>query len=151
MKKILALTAAMMLTLGAFAQVENHVKWAFAAKRTSATEAIVFAKATIDEGWHIYSQHINEGGPIKTDFTFSPSKQYVLVGKTVEPKTVAKFDKQFKMNISFFEKEVIFQQKIKLKSAGAATVKGKVEFGVCNDKKCLPPDEVTINVDVPAK
>ncbi len=151
MKKLLALTAAMMLTLGAFAQVENHVKWAFAAKRTSATEATVFAKVTIDEGWHIYSQHIKEGGPIKTEFTFSPSKQYVLIGKTDEPKTVAKFDKQFKMNISFFEKEVIFQQKIKLKSPGAAAIKGKVEFAVCNDKQCLPPDEVAFNVAIPAK
>lgn len=151
MKKILAITAALMLSLGAFAQVENKVKWKFGAKRTSATEATVFAIATLEDGWHIYSQHINEGGPTKTEFTFSPSKTYSLAGKTVEPKTVAKFDKQFKMNIGFFEKEVVFQQKVKLKSANAVTVKGKVEFGVCNDRQCLPPDEVAFNIPVPVK
>ena len=151
MKKLLALTAALMLTLGAFAQIENPVKWSYAAKRTSATEATVFIKAAIEPGWHIYSQHIKDDGPTKTVFTYPTSKDYTLVGKTVEPKAVVKFDKQFKMNIGFFENEVVFQQKVKLKSAKATTVKGQLEFGVCNDRKCLPPDEVAFNVAVPAK
>ena len=151
MKKILALTAALILSLGAFAQIENPVKWAYAAKRISATEATVYVKATIEDGWHVYSQHIEEGGPIKTSFSFAPSKQYSLVGKTAEPKAVVKFDKQFKMNIGYFEKEVVFEQKVKLKSAGAVTVKGKLEFMVCNDHKCLPPDEIAFTVPVPAK
>jgi DsbC/DsbD-like thiol-disulfide interchange protein len=151
MKKILALTAALMLTFGAFAQIENPVKWAYAAKRTSATEATVYLKATIEDGWHIYSQHIEEGGPIKTSFSFSPSKEYSLVGKTAEPKAVVKFDKQFKMNIGFFEKEVLFEQKVKLKSANAATVKGKLEFMVCNDRQCLPADEIAFTIPVPVK
>ncbi len=73
------------------------------------------------------------------------------MGKTIEPKAIAKFDKQFKMNIGFFENEVIFQQKVKLKSAGATNVKGKLEFMVCNDKKCLPPTEVEFVAPVPAK
>jgi len=151
MKKILALTAALILSLGAFAQIENPVKWAYAAKRTSATEATVYIKATVEDGWHVYSQYIEEGGPIKTSFSFTPSKQYSLVGKTAEPKAVVKFDKQFKMNIGFFEKEVVFEQKVKLKSAGAASIKGKLEFMVCNDHKCLPPDEIAFTVPVPAK
>lgn len=139
-----------MLTLGAFAQVENPVKWAYAAKRTSATEATVYVKATIDEGWHVYSQYIKEDGPVPTSFSFSPSKEYSLIGKTAEPKAIVKFDKQFKMSIGFFEKEVLFEQKVKLKSAKATTVKGKLEFMVCNDHKCIPPDEVAFTVPVPA-
>jgi len=150
MKNILALAAALMLTLGAFAQVENPVKWAYAAKRTSATEATVYVKATIDEGWHVYSQYIKEDGPVPTSFSFSPSKEYSLIGKTAEPKAIVKFDKQFKMSIGFFEKEVLFEQKVKLKSAKATTVKGKLEFMVCNDHKCIPPDEVAFTVPVPA-
>ena len=151
MKNILALAAALMLTLGAFAQVENPVKWAYAAKRTSATEATVYVKATIDEGWHVYSQYIKEDGPVPTSFSFSPSKEYSLIGKTAEPKAIVKFDKQFKMSIGFFEKEVLFEQKVKLKSAKAITVKGKLEFMVCNDHKCLPPDEIAFTVPVPVK
>ena len=147
----MAVVAALIISLGAFAQVENPVKWAPGVKRTSLTEATIFIKATIEPGWHVYSQYIEEGGPIKTSFTFAPSKSYALVGKTIEPKAIAKFDKQFKMNIGYFENEVIFQQKVKLKSAGATAVKGKLEYMVCNDKKCLPPTEVDFVASIPAK
>ena len=146
MKKLLVLVTAVMLTLGAFAQIEAPVKWAYAAKRTSATEAVVFLKATIQPGWHIYSLNVKEGGPIKTSFTFAPSKDYALAGKVVEPKPATKFENAFKMNVSYFEKEVVFQQKIKLKSANTITVKGRLEYMVCNNQKCLPPEEVNFSI-----
>ena len=151
MKAILAVAIALLLNLSALAPIENHVKWGYVAKRTGPTEAIIFLKATLDDGWHIYSQHIEEGGPTKTAFTFVPSKNYKLDGKTIEPKAVAKFDRYFKMKIGSFEKEVVFQQKIKLKSQAAPTVKVKLEFLVCSNKNCLPPDEATFNIPVPLK
>ena len=95
MKKLLVLTTALLITISASAQIENPVKWAYAAKRTSAADATFFIKATIQNGWHIYSQYVKEGGPIKTSFTFTPSKTYTTVGKPTEPKAVTKFDKQF--------------------------------------------------------
>jgi DsbC/DsbD-like thiol-disulfide interchange protein len=146
MKKLLALTAALFLSIGAFAQIERPVTWAYAAKKTSAKEATVFLKATIQSGWHIYSQNVKEGGPIKTSFTFAKSPDFTLVGKTVEPKPITVFEKNFDMNVSYFEKEVVFTQKIKLKSPKATTVKGTLEFMVCNDQKCLPPDAVNFTV-----
>ena len=51
------------------------------------------------------------------------------------------------MNVSYFEKAVIFQQKIKLNKA-ATTAKGKVEFMVCNDRQCLPPEEIEFSIPV---
>jgi hypothetical protein len=146
MKKLLLLVAVLVTSLGAKAQLESHVKWSYAAKKTSATEAIVYIKATMDNGWHIYSQNVKEGGPIKTTFTYAPSKEYALAGKTTEPKPITKFEKTFGMNVSFFENTAIFQQKIKLKSAKAKSVNGKVEFMTCNDIKCLPPDEVEFSI-----
>ena len=148
MKKILAIAAALILTISAYAQIEAPVKWSYAAKRTSATEAVVFLKATIQPGWHIYSLNVKEGGPIKTSFDFEKSKDFTLAGKTIEPKPISKFEKAFKMNVTYFEKEVIFQQKIKLKSANATTVKGKLEYMVCNDIKCLAPEEVAFSIPV---
>jgi hypothetical protein len=50
------------------------------------------------------------------------------------------------MNVGYFENSVVFQQKVKLKSAKAAAVKGKLEFMTCNDQKCLPPDEVEFSI-----
>jgi hypothetical protein len=51
------------------------------------------------------------------------------------------------MNVAYFEKSVIFQQKVKL-NRGTTTVKGKVEYMVCNDRQCLPPEEVEFSIPV---
>ena len=146
MKKLILMAAAVVLTLGAYAQIETPVKWSYAAKKISPTEAVVFLKATIEANWHIYSLNVKDGGPIKTSFTFAPSKEYSLVGKPSEPKPITKYEKTFSMNVSYFEKEVVFQQKIKLKSANASVVKGKLEYMTCNDHKCLPPDDIDFSI-----
>ena len=139
-------STALIITASAQAQVEGHVKWSYAAKKINATEAVVFLKATMDAGWHIYSQTVKEGGPVKTSFTFTPSKEYTLIGKTIEPKPTTKYEKVFGMNVGYFENSVIFQQKVKLKSANVKAVAGKLEFMTCNDQKCLPPDEVVFSI-----
>ena len=148
MKRVYLMIAAMLFTAVAFAQIEAPVKWSYAAKRVSPTEAVVLIKATIDAGWHIYSQNMKEGGPEVTSFTFAPAKNYTLIGKPAEPKAITKYEEVFKMNVGYFENSVVFQQRIKLKAAGATTVKGKVEYMTCNDHKCLPPDEVEFSVPV---
>lgn len=132
---------------GVHSQILKPVTWSYAAKKTSATTATLFVKASIDEGWHLYSQFVKDGGPVKTTFTFPAGKGYSLVGKTAEPKPITKFESTFGMDVSYFEKSVIFQQKIKFTGKGA-TVKGKVEFMVCNDKQCLPPEEVDFTINV---
>ncbi len=147
MKKLLTVAVAVLFSLSAFAQIESHVKWAYAAKKTGKDEAVVLVKATMDEGWHIYSLNLKDGGPVKTTITFSPSKEFSLVGKTAEPSPISKFEKSFGMNVTYFENSAVFQQKIKLK-AGQATVKGKIEYMTCNDQKCLPPDDIDFTVAV---
>lgn len=148
MKKALAMFAALFLTVGAYAQIVTPVKWAYAAKKTNPTEVTVFLKATMDNGWHIYSQHVKDGGPIKTSFTFAKSKDYTLVGPVSEPKPETRFEKAFSMDVSFFEKEVIFQQKIKLKSPKVTAIKGQLEYMTCNDSKCLPPEDVNFTIPI---
>lgn len=148
MKKITFLFFVICLAnLAAHSQILKPVTWSYAAKKTGATTATVFIKATIDQGWHLYSQFVKEGGPVKTTFTFPSSGTYSLVGTTTEPKAVTKYESTFKMNVSYFEKSVMFQQKIKLKGK-TATVKGSVEFMVCDDKQCLPPEQVDFNIPV---
>lgn len=144
---ILIITFTFLLSFGTSAQIEKPVVWSYAAKKTGKNEAIVYLKATIQNGWHIYSQNIKEGGPVKTSFTFVPSKDYVKVGKTIEPKPVTKFEKTFDMDVSYFEKSVIFQQKVKLNKT-TTIVKGKLEYMVCNDTQCLPPDEISFSIPI---
>lgn len=146
MKKLLILMTVLMISASAFAQIEAPVKWSYAAKRLSKTEAVILLRATIQDGWHIYSLNVGDGGPIKTSFKFTPSKEYALIGKPSEPKPATKYEDAFKMNVSYFEKTVTFQQKIKLKSTNATAIKGQLEYMTCNDKKCLPPEDVDFTV-----
>lgn len=148
MKKIILVFSLLFgVVFGASAQLENPVSWSYAAKKISNTEAIIYLKATIEDSWHIYSQQLKPGGPNKTVFSFTPSKDFSLVGKTIEPKPITEYEKVFKMNVSYFENQVVFQQKIKLNKP-STTVKGMVEFMVCNDKSCLPPAEVKFSIPV---
>ncbi|WP_293946829.1 MULTISPECIES: protein-disulfide reductase DsbD N-terminal domain-containing protein [unclassified Sphingobacterium] len=148
MKKLVLLMTAVILTIaGAFAQIHKPVKWTVASKKVNDKEAIVFVKATIQDGWHIYSQNVKDGGPIPTSFSFAKATDYVLTGKTAEPKPKVKHEEVFKMDVGYFTNEVIFQQKVALKK-GAATVKGTVEWQACDKSQCLPPDEYAFAVTI---
>jgi thiol:disulfide interchange protein len=125
--------------LNSSAQIHDPVKWSYTVNKVSDTEAELVFKAKIEEGWHLYSQNIPEGGPIPTSFQFTPSPDYVLVGKTTEGKVIKKFEKTFEMELSWFENSASFTQKIKIKTDKAFSVKGELEFMVCNDEMCLPP------------
>lgn len=144
---ILILTLGLFISFGASAQIVKPVVWSYAAKKTGKNEATLYLKAVMEDGWHIYSQNIKDGGPVKTSFTFAPSKEYTKIGNTAEPKPITKFEQTFDMNVSYFEKTVIFQQKVKLNKA-ITTVKGKLEYMVCNDSQCLPPTEVSFSIPV---
>lgn len=150
MKKLITFIYFFICAFSVSAQIENPVKWSFSAKDIGEGMAEVSFKADIQTGWHVYSQFIDEGGPIPTSFTFKASKDYKLIGAVTEtPKAVSSFDKNFNMQISWHEKEVIFKQKIKVNKAGF--VVGTLEFMVCNDQKCLPPEEVEFSIPVSVK
>ncbi|MNK38087.1 hypothetical protein D3C87_566710 [compost metagenome] len=129
-----------------FAQLQKPVKWSYSAKKINKQEAEVYLKATIQNGWHIYAMQVS-GGPIPTSFHFSSSKSYRLIGKTLEPKPLIKYDKVLKKNLAFFENEVVFKQRIKLLRP-KVVVSGLLEFMVCSDKSCLPAEEVAFKIPV---
>jgi len=149
MKKTIVLVSALVCFsfLYSKAQILTPVHWSYGAKKISATEVMVFLKATIDDGWHVYSQKVKDGGPIKTSFAFTASKDYKTVGPTIEPTPILRMEKVFNMEVGYFEKSVIFQQKIKVKSS-EVMVKGTLEYMTCNDHQCLPPEDIDFNIPV---
>ncbi len=128
-------------------QIERPVKWSFTIEQKG-SEATLLLKAKIDKPWHLYSQDIGSGGPIPTSFKFTPHAGYSLVGKVTEPKAEEFLDPNFDMKVKFFEESVIFKQKVKLNSVKAFKIEGSLEFMSCNDKMCLPPDEVEFSFAV---
>jgi thiol:disulfide interchange protein DsbD len=150
MKKIYFLVVALILTsLSVSAQILEPVKWSFDNKYVEDNEVELIFKANIDNGWHLYSTNIPEGGPIKTSFTFEESTGYELIGGIKQLSTVIKkFDNSFQMELEWFSKEALFSQKVKLKNNAAIIVKGSLEFMCCDDETCLPPTDVDFIFDL---
>jgi thiol:disulfide interchange protein len=129
-------------------QVRQPVKWQFAAAPVSGSEAQLIITANLDDGWHIYSQFLEEGGPLPTTFTFQPNEAYSLTGKVKEESPPVKsYDQTFMMDITWFGKTAVFTQAVKL-YAPSTVIKGRVEFMVCTDEMCLPPDDIEFSIPV---
>ena len=131
-------------TLGIFSQIEDPLQWSTSVEKVSDNEFILVSKATIEEGWHLYSQEVPEDGPIPTTFSFDTSNEnFSLIGKILEEKGHTVDDPVFEMKIKFFENSAIFKQRVKTTS-DINTINGVVEFMVCDDTKCLAPTEVDL-------
>ena len=127
------------------AQIYNPVKWETSTEKISETEFDLIIAATIDKGWHLYSQNVPEDGPIPTTISFKEDKNtYQLKGQITEGKGHESYDNVFEMTIKYFEDKAIFKQRIKLLNENEITIDGILEFMVCDDKSCLPPTEVDL-------
>ena len=148
MKKITALLFLTIITVfSTFGQLVDPVKWSYRVEQKGQEATLIF-KATVDKGWHVYSQFIPDGGPIPTTFTFTPDNNYALVGKVTEPKGEEVFDSNFDMKLKYFENTAEFKQKIKLTSNKAFKIKGVVESMACNDRNCTPPNPVDFEFSI---
>ncbi len=143
MKKVI-LIFALMIGFVAKAQILNPVKWKTTVTKISDSEYELVATATIESGWHLYSQNVPENGPIPTSFTFEGNPNYLKKGNTTEEKGNTVNDPIFEMQITYFANKADFKQRIKLKGKNPFQVKCMVEFMVCDDSKCLPPTEVDL-------
>jgi thiol:disulfide interchange protein DsbD len=134
-----------LLTVFAKAQGHKEVTWNFSLEK-SGKDYVIKMEATIQSGWHIYSQNIKGDGPVPTSFTFELPKGSKLKGKTNEPEATEVFDESFGMKVKYFSNKVVFTQKISGKLNGEQLIKGKVNYMICNDQMCLPPVDVPFEI-----
>ncbi|MBR4522515.1 MAG: thioredoxin family protein [Prevotella sp.] len=122
--------------------------------QTADDEITIFFSGKMSDGWHIYSQN-EKNGPTPTTLTISSIKGAEPVGTlSADRKPIKKFEEVFDAEVMYFEKSVIFSQKLKL-TGGKYSVEGYLEYGACNDQTCLPPTSVDFSyqgeMSVPAK
>lgn len=150
--KILSFLTAFLLPFYFLGQALNPVKWEAKYTELPNGEGEIIVTATIEKGWHTYSQNISpDAGPVPTTVNFSPGSDYEMIGKSVEEGVKDEFDKTFEMKIASFEGKAVIKQKIKRKNQKEFMSPIKIEYMVCNDKQCLPPKTVDIIVSVTAK
>lgn len=146
MKKLfIAAIALLALPVLVSAQILNPVHWNYSAKSMGNGQYILHLTANVDAGWHIYAQDAGEG-PVPTSFKFDKNGGTNFMGKVREVGKLHKeFDKNFDSELKFYENKVDFVQYVKVKP-GTKSVKGTVEYMVCNDHECLPPKDIDFNI-----
>lgn len=142
MKKSLFSVLLLLLAVMTQAQIQEPVKFKAELKNVSADEVEVVFSATIDNGWHVYSTDLGDGGPISATFNTEKLSGAAVDGK-LKPvgKEISTYDQMFEMKVRYFEHSVQFVQKLKL-TGGEYHIEGFLEYGACNDENCLPPTQV---------
>lgn len=136
-----------LFTLGfggsAQSQIYDPVSWSFHIEEESDQSAVLVFKAEIESGWHVYATKLpSDMGPIPTSFEFEKKGGYKLDGDIDEGKYQTAYDPNFEMDLNFHDNEAVFKQKVKLTGNGPVTVSGMLNFMVCDDSKCLPPEDI---------
>jgi len=148
MKKIVLIIALFLAGL-TYAQIFEPVKWTTSVNKISDTEYELISTAKIEDKWHLYSQKVPEGGPIATTFTYkNDDNAFKLNGDTTEEEGHTVDDPVFEMRIKFFEDQAVFKQNIKIE-ADVKMINASVLFMACDDKRCLPPNEVDLVFNIP--
>ncbi len=129
------------LGFAAFAQDdENPVIWSKELIKLSETEYELVMKGDIHEGWHVYSQHTVEGGSMPSEFTYSKAgEDFELIGPTRESETITEYSEVFEIDETFFKKEAIFIQKIRLLNPKVRQIDVNLWYQVCKEV-CIPAE-----------
>jgi len=127
---------------------ENPVSWSFGAEHLGDSKYLIKFTAEIDKNWVVYSQYLEEGGPVPTGFYFTENADVKLVGKVEEKsKAIKNMDELFGMEVVKFKDKAEFEQIVVL-NADAATLSGELEYMTCDGAKCLPPTTIEFNIKI---
>lgn len=133
------------------AQIYDPVTWTTEVETVSEHEYMLWIKASIKPGWHLYSQVVPEDGPVATEFSFEESGAYRLVGSVEEEKGHTVHDPVFDMEITYFSGSAAFSQKITSKGNDGFTIEGEVTYMVCDEQRCLPPETKKLSFTIPGE
>lgn len=131
--------------------IEDPIEWKAAVEQENDSIYTLIFTAFLEEGWHLYSQEEVDIdiAPIPTAFSYEeiPGK-YELLGPTEEPDVPAMYDAVFEADITYFENEAVFRQKVKILDPKDLLITAEVYFSVCDDEKCLPPDTQRFTISI---
>ena len=141
MKFLVPLLGFLLSTLNIFSQTEaDPAIWSHEVDKISDTEYELVFIGKIMDGWHVYSQYTAEGGSLPSEFTFERAgEDYELIGKTGESETIKEYSDIFEVEETFFKKEAIFTQRIKLLNPAVRQITVNLFYQICKEV-CIPKD-----------
>ena len=142
MKKAMSMALLLLVAMFCNAQMANPVKFTSSLKTGNTAEGEIVFSGKIESGWHVYSTNLGSDGPIEATFHVDSKDGVELVGKlTPRGHEISKMDNMFGMKLRYFEHSVQFVQKVKFTKPNYS-IKAYLEFGACNDERCMPPTQV---------
>ena len=129
---------------------QTPVNWEFASRKIADKTYEIHLVATIQSGWHLYSQtQPGDAVALPTEIKFSANPLVSVSGKIAEKGKMEKFhDEKLGISANQYAEKVEFVQVIKLKAKAKTNLAGTVQFQTCDDKKCLPPKKVNFNIAI---
>jgi thiol:disulfide interchange protein DsbD len=125
------------ISIGSTTTVAPPVFWDFRALTQPGNEVIVEMTATMDPGWHIYSQRMKDKGPQPTSIRYEPNDDATPLGGSAEiGKAVTFRDSIYDMDIIWYAGTVSFRQSFRL-DVPQTTIRGKIHYQLCNDLVCI--------------
>lgn len=162
-RTVFTLSLIFLLSSISFSQILEPVKWAYEKKELGNNEFELVLKASIEKKWHLYSQFVPEGGPVKTSFYFYDKQGVEFLGDDVKIIEEASFEKENdtdfivsftepagheekdpmfeNMLVKYFESGAEFTRKIRVTTSDPLILSGYIYFMCCDDTKCLPPND----------
>ena len=138
-KNLFLLIAFFTVSIIAQAQILTPVKWTKSVKMTDDRNGVITFTATIDNGWHMYSNDSPADGPTPLSVKWKNTKGVKLVGRLTPSKAPTTIeDEAFMMKVRQWEGKVTLTQKFTV-TEDKYNIDGDLQFMSCNDQTCTPP------------
>ena len=136
----LLLAAASLVMCAQQDDIKTPITWDNSFEMVSDTEAVASFTATIDNGWHLYSTQLPDGGPSPTVVVWDKISGLEPTGDlTSDHAPIEKVDEMFELTLSWWEQKVTLTQHFKVIDPSTVHLEGYVEYSSCNDETCIPP------------
>ncbi|WP_194850495.1 protein-disulfide reductase DsbD family protein [Nonlabens antarcticus] len=134
------------------AQLSDPTSWQVEVNDLGNNEYELMTTATLEPGWHIYSQVPIDAeiGPTPTQLRFYEADgNYKLLGPNEEIGTYAEFTDVWGTDVLQFKDRAVFKQKIRLENLDIKYIIAEAVFMVCDDERCIPgtPEVLIFKID----
>ena len=146
--KQLFLSASIFFSLMNLVHAQNPIHWQYTCIKTGESVYEIHFTATIDQGWHVYSQTQPENAIAQpTIFKFNRNPLIQFKGKPKEVGDLIRWsDKATGIAAHQYERKVDFVQTIGIKAKVKTTITGDLTFQICTDEMCLSPKTVAFSI-----
>ncbi len=153
MKKFfrIVLLSAMSVILGTALAHAQDVQWNYKVNDLGNNTFEIVFNASVEKTWHMYDLGPYDAmGPNPTVINFESTEGARLEGEAYEvTEPIVVYDEVFGMEIGYYENAATLAQKVVL-TAPSASLKGYVEWMVCNDVGCTPMQYWDFEIALPA-